>query len=355
MSNRLRRGLGPASAVFWELRAMLRNTFRAVVVGPAPPLIPRQGAPRRRIGPVIGIAVLAGCAARISLPLPGNDPLPSARGLDVDRVRARLDRDGDGGFDQDLPMAAFTFNHAPDIMPFIQAAKVEALHARLSFDTSTDIVIPAGHPVDSLLEVLLSEKAMAAHGLRVLADAADAVGLPEVGDVLAYAGRDQSVEEGETVALDGSGSLSFVDGAELSYAWSQIEGQPAELIGADSVRATFTAPVVAEETVFTFRLIVSTGDSQDRDEVLITVAPSGGDEGGEGAPGDPVAGQTAFLDNGCGACHADDATGGMGPALLGDQTAALQERFSGGADHLGTTLTEAEITDIAAWLATLEP
>lgn len=335
---------------------MLRSTPRAVVVRPASPSIPSQGAPRRRrIGPVIGIAVLAGCAARISLPLPGSEGAPRPQDLDVDRVRARLDRDGDGGFDQDLPMAAFTFNHAPDIMPFIQAAKVEALHTRLSFDTGTDLVIPAGHPVDSLLEVLLSEKAMAAHGLRVVADAADAAGLPEVGDVLAYAGGDQAVEVGETVTLDGAGSLSFVEGSELSYAWSQIEGRPVELSGADSVRATFTGPAVAEETVFTFRLTVSTGNNQDSDEVLITVAPAGGDDGGEGAPGDPAAGQTAFLDNGCGACHADDATGGMGPALLGDQIAALQERFSGGADHLGTTLTEGEIADVAAWLAALEP
>ena len=141
--------------------------------------------------PWLGTALLllaVGCAARVDNPLPDADA-PEPEDLAVDRLRARLDRDANGSLDADLPIAMFTFNHAADIMPFIEEAKVEALHTRLTFDTGTRIVIPAGHPVDSLLEVLLSPRAMDAHGLRVLNDAADAAGLAEIGDVLAYGGR----------------------------------------------------------------------------------------------------------------------------------------------------------------------
>jgi mono/diheme cytochrome c family protein len=289
------------------------------------------------------------------MPLPGGGQLGGAQELDADRVRARLDRDGDGGFDQPLRIGPFTFSHAQNIVPFIQAAKVEALHARLSFGTGTEVVIPAGHPVGPFLDVLLSDEASAVHGLSVVVDAADAAGLPEVGDVLARAGRDQAVEAAETVTLDGSGSIGFVDGAVLSYEWSQAAGDPVELSGAESAEAAFVAAPVAEETVLSFRLTVSDGTSSDTDDVSITIAAGGDVDGGDTGGGDPVAGQAAYLENGCSACHADDASGGAGPALPGDRTDALLERFGGGADHLGTTLTDEEIADVAAWLATLEP
>lgn len=299
------------------------------------------------------IAILAGCATEAPLNLPGESRLRDPAEVDVDRVRARLDRDGDGSFDVDLPMGMFTFNHGQVIMPFLQAAKVEGLHGRLSFDTGTTIVIPAGHPVDSFLDVLLSEEAMAAHGLLVVVDAADAAGLEEVGDVLARAGAGDNVEPGQTVTLDGSASLSFVEGQDLTYQWSQVSGEAVALTDADSAMATFVAPDVAEETVLTFGLTVTSATDTDSVEVSVTVVTPEPD-GGDGAAGDPTAGQAAYAANGCGACHGEDAGGVSAPALGGDRTAALEERFAGGANHLGTTLTDAEITDVAAWLATLE-
>jgi len=70
------------------------------------------------------------------------------------------------------------------------------------------------------------------------------------------------------------------------------------------------------------------------------------------ADGPPVApGQQTFASKGCTGCHGQNAEGGFGPKLSGqDQTDALQERFGGGADHNGITLTDAEIADVAAWL-----
>ena len=308
---------------------------------------------RRRTALAVSITILAGCAVRISLPLPGGAGVRSARDFDADRVRARLDRDGDGGFDRDLPIGPFPFSHAPDVVPFIQAAKVAALHTRLSFAAGTEVVIPAGHPVDPFLNVLLSDEATAAHGLGVVVDFADAADLPEVGDVLARAGRDQTLEAAETVTLDGSSSLSFVDGAALSYEWTQTAGDPVALSGADSSQATFPAPAVAEETVLLFRLTVSDGTSSDGDDVSITVTPGGEVDGGGVEVGDATVGQAVFLDTGCNACHGDDAGGLIGPSLHGDKTAALQERFGDGATHNGKTLTAQEKADLAAWLASL--
>ena len=77
-----------------------------------------------------------------------------------------------------------------------------------------------------------------------------------------------------------------------------------------------------------------------------------GGDGDDGDGGDLSPGQAAYVAQGCGACHGDNGEGGSGPALAGDdQLAALDERFGGGASHLGTTLTDEEIEDVAAWLA----
>jgi len=74
--------------------------------------------------------------------------------------------------------------------------------------------------------------------------------------------------------------------------------------------------------------------------------PPNGDDDPPVAPG-----QQTFASKGCTGCHGQNAEGGMGPALSGqDQTDALQQRFGGGAAHYGITLTDAEIADVAAWL-----
>ncbi len=58
---------------------------------------------------------------------------------------------------------------------------------------------------------------------------------------VASAGDAQLTTEGRLVLLDGSGSYDL-DGGIAGYQWKQTDGASVELTGADSVRATFTAP-----------------------------------------------------------------------------------------------------------------
>ena len=197
-------------------------------------------------------AMMAGCATERPLELPGDSSIPDPAEVDVDRVRARLDRDGNGAFDVDPVVGPFTFSHSHAIAPHIKAA-----------------------------------------------------------------------------------------------------GEPVELIDADTASATFIAPEVAAETPITFSLAVSSATGSDSVEVSVTViAAEPSDDGA--AVADPAVGQASYGDNGCATCHGDDAGGVIGPDLRGERTAALQQRFADGAEHSATTLTEQEIADVAAWLATLE-
>src|SRR5919109_5304571 len=76
----------------------------------------------------------------------------------------------------------------------------------------------------------------------------------------ANAGTDQTVNEGDTVSLDGSGS-SDPDGTIASYSWTQTAGTAATLSGADSKTPSFTAPDVgANGDTLTFELTVDDGN-----------------------------------------------------------------------------------------------
>jgi hypothetical protein len=108
------------------------------------------------------------------------------------------------------------------------------------------------------------------------------VNLPPV----AYAGVDQIVIEGQTVALDAGGSTD--DLGIITYAWVQLDGpggSPMAASHADavvlsdssSITPTFVTPAVAANgTTLTFELTVTDGDgAQDIDEVYITVDDNG--------------------------------------------------------------------------------
>ncbi len=76
---------------------------------------------------------------------------------------------------------------------------------------------------------------------------------------LAGAGADQTVAEGELVALDGSAS-SADGGDPLSYSWSQVAGPAVALLDAATVTPSFYAPaVLIGGATLTFELIVNDG------------------------------------------------------------------------------------------------
>ena len=75
----------------------------------------------------------------------------------------------------------------------------------------------------------------------------------------ANTGSDQTVNEGDLVTLDGSGSTD-PQSLSLTFAWSQIAGQSVPLNLSDPIRPTFVAPIVtANGTTLSFQLIVSNG------------------------------------------------------------------------------------------------
>jgi hypothetical protein len=90
------------------------------------------------------------------------------------------------------------------------------------------------------------------------------------------AGTDREVRSGDAVTLTGAvfGHSSSPDSSGLRYAWSQTEGPSVNLEGKSSSVATFIAPEVGELAErLTFELTVTKGELQDRDSVVIVIAP----------------------------------------------------------------------------------
>ena len=85
----------------------------------------------------------------------------------------------------------------------------------------------------------------------------------------ANAGPDQTVNEGDLVTLDGSGS-SDPDSDPLAYHWTAPDGITLNLD--IPLNPTFTAPEVDADTDYTFSLVVNDGTTDSpADEVIITV------------------------------------------------------------------------------------
>lgn len=95
---------------------------------------------------------------------------------------------------------------------------------------------------------------------------------------VADAGPDQTVESGDLVQLDGSGSSAPVDCPIISYEWTQTGGPAVVLDDPNSPTPTFTAPETETEQVdIVFQLVVTNFENiRSEPEVTITVTP--GDE-----------------------------------------------------------------------------
>ena len=98
-------------------------------------------------------------------------------------------------------------------------------------------------------------------------------GAAVAGVPVADAGPDQTVKDGDSVTLDGTGS-SDSNGTIVAYSWVQTAGPTVALTGASTVMPNFTAPAVATNTVLTFQLTVTDNDGlTSADLVNVTVAP----------------------------------------------------------------------------------
>ncbi|MFY0575473.1 PKD domain-containing protein [Cystobacter fuscus] len=90
----------------------------------------------------------------------------------------------------------------------------------------------------------------------------------------ANAGPDQTVDSGSTVVLAGAGT--DVDGTVVAYHWAQTSGPSVTLSNASVAAPSFTAPLLAVDTVLGFELTVTDNEGETgRDSVAVTVrAPS---------------------------------------------------------------------------------
>ena len=96
-------------------------------------------------------------------------------------------------------------------------------------------------------------------------------GLSSNSPPVADAGDHQSVQSGDTITLDGTGSSDPDTGDALSYVWSQTSGTTVTLSNSTVPSPTFTAP--AGPAVLVFELSVTdTGSLSSIDTVNVTVA-----------------------------------------------------------------------------------
>jgi CSLREA domain-containing protein len=90
---------------------------------------------------------------------------------------------------------------------------------------------------------------------------------------IADAGQNQIVRPGQSVSLNGDGSIDS-DGTIVTYGWEQTAGSNVELSSANTVMTRFNAPIVSVETILTFKLTVTDNDgAADEDTVVIIVTP----------------------------------------------------------------------------------
>ncbi len=96
-------------------------------------------------------------------------------------------------------------------------------------------------------------------------------GLSSNSPPVADAGDHQSVQSGDTITLDGTGSSDPDNGDSISYSWSQTSGDTVTLSNSTVSSPTFTAPTGPAVLVFELS-VTDTGSLSSTDTVNVTVA-----------------------------------------------------------------------------------
>ena len=99
--------------------------------------------------------------------------------------------------------------------------------------------------------------------------------VPTTTSPVANAGQDQTVPQGSTVTLDGTGSFARGGATIVSYSWVQTSEPFVTLNGPNTATPTFQAPTVSTSISLTFSLRVtdSNGLVSAPDSVTINVHP----------------------------------------------------------------------------------
>ncbi len=151
--------------------------------------------------------------------------------------------------------------------------QVSGTEVALANPNEQDVTFTA--PLVSESETLTFQVTVTAQISDFLSSAQDTVEVTVLPNpaVLANAGVDQTVTEGQFVSLPGSATFD-VEGITLTYHWTQINQPLVNLSNADTATAGFTAPMVDEATTLEFQLAVTAEqDNVGTDTVVITVEP----------------------------------------------------------------------------------
>ncbi|HMJ79117.1 MAG TPA: PKD domain-containing protein [Iamia sp.] len=172
----------------------------------------------------------------------------------------------------------------------------------------------------------------------------DTVTISVNGAPMADAGPDQTVDQGDTVTLDGTGS-SDPDSDELDHLWAQLSGPTVTLSDDTAVQPTFTAPTGPESLTFVLT-VTDPGGESDTNTVAISVnAPPSASAGPDQvvAPGALVSlDGTGSTDPEAGSLdHAWNQIGGPAVTLTGADSA--QPTFT--APAVGVLTFELSVTD----------
>ncbi|MBV0924114.1 PKD domain-containing protein [Halomicroarcula limicola] len=160
----------------------------------------------------------------------------------------------------------------------------------------------------------------------------------------ADAGADQTVDEGDDVSLDASGS-SDPDGDALSYDWTVTDaaGTGVSLADADTATPTFTAPSVDSATTLTFEVEVADGNGgTDTDTVSVTVEPVNEDPTASiSGPASAQVGESLTFD----ATASDDGSIASYEWDFGDGETATGQSVTHSFDSEGDYTVELTVTD----------